>query len=377
MARGVAPARTPSQPIPGPHDVAVILHTSGTTALPKRVPRTHNSLVAVARAVSGATHLTPGDVLLLTAGIQQNMGLEDLLVALLNGGSCVVMPGFDPRAYPVWLQDYRPTWTILSPAELNLLLDHAAGAGREYVAGPDARLRAIGAGAQAMTPGTLARAERSLRAPVLPGYGMTETGNITKSGLDARDRRDGSCGRSWGIAIRVIDEYGSDVAPGATGEVVVRGPTVFSGYLDDPAANAAAFLPGGWFRTGDQGFLDGDGFLYLTGRVSELINRGGEKISPLEVDQALASHPAVASAAAFSVPDVRLGEDVVAAVVLKPGAMATPRELRRWMLDRLSPFKVPRRIWFVASLPQTPTGKVRRGVLADRFLNEETGGQCQ
>jgi oxalate---CoA ligase len=360
------------RPTTAPQHIAVILHTSGTTALPKRVPRTHASFTAAARMARDAARLTPDDVLLLTSGIHHNMGLADFLVALLNGGSCVITPSFDPRKYPGWLHEHRPTWTAMTPAELNLLLEHAAASGQESVAGPESRLRVVLAEAQAMTTGTRERAERSLRTPVLSGYGMTETGNITKVGPDEQDRREGSCGRSWGVAIRIVDETGRDAAPGMSGEVVVSGSTIFSGYLDDPEANAAAFLPDGWFRTGDHGYLDDDGFLYLTSRLSEMINRGGEKIAPVEVDQVLASHPAVAAAAAFPVPDARLGEDIAAAIVLKPGAASTPRELRRWMLDRLSPFKVPRRIWIVEALPQTPTGKVQRRVLADRFLNEAT-----
>jgi acyl-CoA synthetase (AMP-forming)/AMP-acid ligase II len=363
--------RHTSRPSTSPQHVAVILHTSGTTALPKRVPRSHGSYATAIRVARDSTHLTPGDVLLLTASAHHNLGLADLLAALLSGGSCVVTGGFDPRAYPRWLQEYRPTWAVLTPAELNLLLDHAAASGREFVAGPDSRLRLVRAEAQAMAPGTIAQAERSLRAPMLGGYGMTEAGNITKFAPD-EPRREGSCGRSWCLAIRIVDASGRDVGPGAVGEVVVRGPTVFAGYLDDPEASAAVFLPGGWFRTGDRGYLDDDGFLYLTGRISETINRGGEKIAPEEVDQVLAGHPAVAAAAVFPVPDRRFGEDMVAAVVLKPGATVSQRDLRKWMLARMSPFKVPRRIWIVTALPQTATGKVQRGVLADRFLREAT-----
>jgi oxalate---CoA ligase len=363
------PTRLTSRPATSPQDVAVILHTSGTTSLPKRVPRTHGSYATAVRVARDSTRLTADDVLLLTAGAHHNLGLADLLAALLSGGSCVVTGGFDPRAYPRWVQEYLPTWTVLTPAELNLLIDYAAASGREVVAGPGSRLRLVRAEAQALSPETIARAERSLRAPVLSGYGMTEAGNITKFAPD-EPRREGSCGRSWCLAIRIVDASGRDEAPGVAGEVVVRGPTVFAGYLDDPEATAAAFLCDGWFRTGDRGYLDNEGYLYLTGRLSETINRGGEKIAPEEIDQALASHPAVASAAVFAVPDARLGEDIVAAVVLKLGATATPRELRGWMLDLLSPFKVPRRIWIVEDLPQTATGKVKRGVLADRFLHE-------
>jgi acyl-CoA synthetase (AMP-forming)/AMP-acid ligase II len=374
------PARLIGWPAADPRHVAVILHASGTTALPKRVPRTHGSITAAARVARASTLLTPDDVLLLTAGFHHSLGLADFLAALLNGGSCVVTGGFDPRAYADWLDAHRPTWSVLTPAQLDLLLDHAAATGREVIAGPESRLRAVRAEAQAMTPGTLQRAERSLRAPVLTGYGMTETGNIAKFGPHD-ERREGSCGRSWGIAIRIVDESGQDVAPGATGEVVVRGPTVFAGYLDDPAATAAAFLPGGWFRTGDSGHLDEDGYLYLTGRVHETINRGGEKIAPAEVDRVLASHPAVANAAVFAVPDARLGEDIVAAVVLKPGQTASQRELRAWMLGQLTRFKVPRRVWIVASLPLTPTGKVRRGALSALYLaksmEDRAGGHAR
>jgi acyl-CoA synthetase (AMP-forming)/AMP-acid ligase II len=145
---------------------------------------------------------------------------------------------------------------------------------------------------------------------------------------------------------------------------VVRGPAVFSGYLDDPEANAAAFLPGGWFRTGDVGYLDEDGFLYLQGRTSEIINRGGENIAPAEIDRVLQSHPAVEEGAVFGVPDARFGEDLVAAVVIRPGMRVTPRTLRAWMLDRLSPSRLPRRIWMVEALPRTQTGKVQRRELA-------------
>lgn len=368
---GTVRRRERARPTTAPHDIAVILHTSGTTALPKRVPRTHANIIAGARVAREAVQLTPDDVLLLTASVHHNMGLADFLVTLLNGASCVVTLGFDPLAYPDWLREFQPTWTVLTPSELMLLLDNGDVSDRRRIGGTKSHLRAVGAEAQAMLPGTLERAERCLGAPVLCGYGMTETGNITRFGVGER-RREGSCGRSWGIAIRVIDDALQDVAPCTAGEVVVRGPTVFSGYLDEPMATAAAFLNGGWFRTGDTGYLDDEGFLYLVGRSSETINRGGEKIAPLEVDLALARHSAVAAAAVFPVPDARLGEDIVAAVVVKPEAKTSPRALRAWLLERLAPFKVPRRIWFVDDIPRTATGKVLRGALTEQFLAATT-----
>jgi acyl-CoA synthetase (AMP-forming)/AMP-acid ligase II len=351
-----------------PEHVAVIQHTSGTTALPKRAPRTHGSYCVSIRVARESLRLTPDDVLLLTASTHNNLGLADLLAALLNGGTCVVTGGFDPQTYPSLLRKHRPTWAVLTPYELALLLDQAGAAGQGDFAGSESRLRAVLAEAQAIPAAMRERAECQLQAPVLTGYGMTETGNIARFGLDDLNRREGSCGRSRCLAIRIVDAAGHEVAPGAAGEIVVSGPTLFSGYLDDADATAAAFLPDGWFRTGDCGYLDQDGFLFLTGRIAETINRGGENIAPAEVDAVLARHPAVAEAAVFPIPDERLGEDLVAAVVLRSGVTASPRAVRQWLLGRLSPHKVPRRIWIVDTLPRTSTGKVVRQALSDRYL---------
>ena len=352
-----------------PETVAAILHTSGTTGLPKRVPRDHRSFVVAARAARETTGLTPDDVALLVGGVYTNAGLSNMLFALLTGGSCVVAPGFDPAQVPDWIAGHRPTWALLNATELNLILDVAARTGRPPLPGSGSRLRSIRAGSQPMTPGTAERAEAFLGAPVVEGYGMSEASNIAKSGPRRDDRRPGSCGRpvSGTVEVRILDEADADVAPGVTGAVVVRGPTVFSGYLEDPAANAAAFTPDGWFRTGDLGCLDGDGFLYLKGRQSEIINRGGEKIAPAEIDRVLQGHPAIAEAAVFAVPDSRFGEDLVAAVVPHATGHVAAREVRTWMLERLSPSKTPRRIWMVESLPRTASGKVQRGELARRW----------
>jgi acyl-CoA synthetase (AMP-forming)/AMP-acid ligase II len=356
----------------GPDDIAVILHTSGTTGFPKRVPRSHRSYVAAARAARDCTNLTSHDVALVTSGLYTNMGLAAIFAALFNGGSCVVTQGFDQAAYPTWLEAYQPTWAVSTYTELTMILDAANAAGREVVA-LRSRLRAVRTGAQPLAPGIAERAERGLRAVIFDGFGMTEASYITGSGPGTEDRRPGSCGRpSTGAAIRILDQEGEDAPAGTAGEIVIRGPTLFAGYLDDPAANAAAFLPGGWFRTGDLGYLDEKGYLYINGRLNELINRGGEKIAPVEVDHALLSHPAVADAAAFAVPDARLGEDVVAAVVLEPGSEVTARQLRAWLLDRLNRHKAPRRIWIMERIPRTATGKIQRGELTRRW-NEERG----
>jgi oxalate---CoA ligase len=362
---GLLPARDPDS-------IAVLLHTSGTTADPKRVLRPHRTYIAAARAAAICTDLTPADVGLLINRLHTNGGVSNLFASLCSGGCCVAAPGFDPQVMPGWLAEHQPTWFVTTPTELTLLLDAADTAGRETIVGPASRLRAVRLGAQPMAPGLIERAERALRAPVFDGYGMTEASYITGSGPTTRERRTGSCGPPLNSEIRVLDGHGRNLPPGTSGEIIIRGDTLFPGYLDDPAANAAAFLAGGWFRTGDLGHVDADGYLFLSGRANELINRGAEKISPVEVDQALLTHPAVAEAAVFAIPDARMGEDIVAAVVLEPGQTVAARELRDWLLQRLSPFKVPRRIWHVESLPRTSTGKVQRGELARRW-HEERG----
>lgn len=354
-----------------PASIATILHTSGTTGLPKRVPQSHRTFVAGTRSACPRLGLTPDGVLLLTPALHTISGPVNLLAALMNGGSCVIAPGLVPGEFHHWRDDHQPTWLVITATELDLILDASAVTGAEAVAETRSRL-CLFVGGQRLPPGMAEHAEQQLCVEVLERYGMSEAPYIAWNGPQAADRRAGSCGRPLSAQVRILTEAGEAVAPGTPGEIVVRGSTLFPGYLDDPGANAAAFLPDGWFRTGDLGYLDADGFLFLNGRIKELINRGGEKIAPGEVDRVLQSHSAVAEAATFGVPDARLGEDIVAAVVLEPDMNPSSRELRRWMLDRLSPFKAPRRIWFVDDLPRTATGKVQRGELARRWSEEGT-----
>jgi acyl-coenzyme A synthetase/AMP-(fatty) acid ligase len=212
---------------------------------------------------------------------------------------------------------------------------------------------------------------KQLGAQILMSYSSSEAGGIAMALPPPAVHKPGSAGQPV-QDVRIVDATGNSLEPETVGEIVVRGPQVFAGYLDDPTVNAASFFPGGWLRTGDLGYLDADGYLFVRGRVNELINRGGEKIAPLEVDRVLLAHPAVSAAATFAIPDDLLGEDIAAAVVLVEGREASRRELRRWMVDQLAPSKVPRRIWFVDNLPRTATGKVQRRDLSRRF--SDTGG---
>lgn len=354
---------------PGPHhppaadDVALVLRSSGTTGPPKLVPITQRSIVSTCRTIMEMRGINPADRYLCPARMVYSQGFVSLTTSLFAGASLLSIPELDLNAMPRWLEELRPTYLSTTPAVLRALVADRSGL-RDQLR--QLRLRCIHCTASGVAAAEIEELEEQIGAPIRNGYGMTEATAVAGERFEGFRRVPGAVGPLWS-EVRIVDEAGNQLQPGQDGEIVVRGPRVFSGYLDDPAANAVAFFPGGWFRTGDLGFLDEAGFLHLTGRLGEVINRGGEKIVPREVDDVLISHPAVAEAAVFPVPDGLLGQDIVAAVILTPGMSATARELRSWMLDRLSTYKVPRRIWMVDTLPRTPTGKVQRGVLAQRW----------
>jgi acyl-CoA synthetase (AMP-forming)/AMP-acid ligase II len=369
ITREETQARTPNRMTwSRPQDIAVVLHTSGTTGTPKRVPHTHHLFIEDGKDHRDLFGLSPQDRVPAVESLTLPLGLFVLTKAIAAGAGLIFPDTTDlPRMWESIAAE-RPTWMYCSPGYLELL----ARLLRERPALPaPSSLRFVRVSSAPLSLEVCEELETRLGAPILPSYGTSEAGRITAVLPPPAPRKPGSAGRPV-QEVRIVADDGSDVGPGVAGEIWVRGPLVFAGYLDDPENNAAKFTADGWFRTGDLGYLDADGFFFLTGRINELINRGGTKIVPVEVDEALLDHPAVAEAAVFGVPDARLGEDIVAAVVLKPGLDATAREFRGWLLDRLSPHKVPRRIWFVAELPRTASGKVQRRVLADRFSNRQT-----
>jgi acyl-CoA synthetase (AMP-forming)/AMP-acid ligase II len=228
-------------------------------------------------------------------------------------------------------------------------------------------LRFLRSSSASLPAPVMAELERTFRAPVIEAYGMTEAAHqMASNPLPPRPRLPGSVGCPAGPEVAIMGEGGDLLPPGHTGEVVIRGPNVMSGYEANPEANARAFT-NGWFRTGDQGVLERDGYLRLTGRLKELINRGGEKFSPLEVDQVLMEHPAVEQVVTFAVPHAMLGEEVAAAVVLRDGEAASDQELREFVAARVAPFKVPRKILILREIPKGPTGKLQRIGLADKL----------
>jgi acyl-CoA synthetase (AMP-forming)/AMP-acid ligase II/acyl carrier protein len=353
---------------PPPDAIAMVLLTSGSTGKAKRVPLSHANVCTSARHVSRSMGLGLDDRCLSMWELYHIGGLVDLLLAPLDaGGTVIATAGFDARRFFDLLERDRPTWFQGVPATLSEIALHARRSGIDPRGSSLRLLRSVAA---ALPPALLSELETLFSVPVLQTFGMTEAGPlITSTALPPAERPAGSVGRSCGAELKIVAPDWVPVIDGAEGEVAIRGPNVFAGYEDDPAANAEAFRDG-WFRTGDLGRFDAAGHLYLTGRVKELVNRGGEKVNLREVDDALLRHPAIRDAAAFPVSHRTLGEDVAAAVVLQPGAAATPSELRAFVSGWLAAFKVPRSIIFRDALPRNALGKIDR-----RAIAKEAGGQ--
>jgi acyl-CoA synthetase (AMP-forming)/AMP-acid ligase II len=353
------PAAMPDGVARSPEDIALVLHSSGTTGKPRGIPRTHRNLLS---AVPNYVDWVGIDALarvLLTTPLTFGMGAHGLSATVCAGGA-VILSEAVPDAILGAVDRWRPTWGYVAVALLDAILTEAEESG--VSAPPGMRALSVSNMAPSSTLGE--RVAAVFGAPLLEGYGSGETGLI--AGSSAGRFSPGVLDRVYVDAIATVDAHGAPTAPGTPGEIVVQGPQVSSAYLGDPEATAQSFVSADTFRTGDIGILD-DGALRLAGRVKEIINRGGEKFAPAEIDATLLTHPAVAEAASFSLPDRRLGEEVAAAVVRRAGTDITERVLRRYAARRLAPAKVPRRIWFVDVLPRTVTGKVRRGELAKRF----------
>ncbi|MGA3081756.1 MAG: condensation domain-containing protein, partial [Terracidiphilus sp.] len=349
----------------GASDIALVLHTSGTTSRPKIVPLTHENLCVSAANIAQSLDLTASDRCLNIMPLFHVHGLVGaLLSSLCAGASVVCTPGYQATEFFNWLADIRPTWYTGVPTMHHGILMRAQ-ANRAILAAH--RLRFIRSCSAALAPKLMAELEEAFGAPVLEAYGMTEAAHqMSSNGLPPRPRKPGSVGRPTGVDIAIMNDAGALLQTGAEGEVVIRGRNVTRGYQNNPEANLKSFTDG-WFRTGDQGRFDSDGDLFLTGRIKELIVRAGEKIPPREIDEALLSHPAVEQALGFAAPDEALGERVAAAVVLKAGASVTELELREHAAGLLADFKVPDRIIFVAEIPKGPTGKQQRIGLAEKL----------
>ncbi|MDZ7959605.1 MAG: AMP-binding protein [Aulosira sp. DedQUE10] len=348
-------------------DIALVLHTSGTTVRPKIVPLTQANLYIAADIIKNALELEPNDCCLNVMPLFHVQGLFiSILASIASGGSVACAPGFDISQFFAWLQTMQATWYSSVPTIHQAVLNAAAHNNLDNIP----KLRFIRSGGAALPRPVMRALEELFQAPVLEGYGMTETGCIiTLNPLPPRQRKPGSVGIAPGLKLGIMDETGNLLPPYEIGEIVVQGGHVMLGYENNPEANQNSFT-NGWLRTGDQGYLDDEGYLFLTGRLKEQINRGGEKIAPREIDDILLDHPAVDQAVTFAVPHPTLGEDLAAAIVLRQNVTVTDKEIREFVATKLAGFKVPNQIVFVEDIPKGSTGKLQRIGLAQKLQKQ-------
>lgn len=346
-------------------DVALVLHTSGTTSRPKIVPLTQRNICASARHIAQSLDLTADDQCLNVMPLFHIHGLIAAVLASLEAGASITCtPGFNVLKFFGWLESHRPSWYTAVPTMHQAILSRAERNRAIIDAVP---LRFIRSSSASLPPQVMAEVEAAFNAPVIEAYGMTEAAHqMAANPLPPKERNAGTVGIPAGPEIAIMNTDNELLAVGAIGEVVIRGPNVTLGYRNNPAANAEAFSEG-WFRTGDQGVIDADGYLRLTGRLKEIINRGGEKISPREVDEVLLDHPDVEQVVTFALPHAKLGEAVAAAIVLRDGADGDEYALRQFAGERLAAFKVPEKILFLEEIPKGATGKLQRIGLADKL----------
>jgi oxalate---CoA ligase len=360
-----APATAANSGHAAADDVALVLHTSGTTSRPKIVPLSHTNLLASAANIVRTLSLSPEDRCLNIMPLFHIHGLvAAVLASLAAGGSVFCTPGFNALRFFAWMEEARPTWYTAVPTMHQAILGRAGRNADVIAAHP---LRFIRSSSASLPASVFAEMERVFGCPVIEAYSMTENAHqMTSNQLPPGKRKPGSVGVAAGPEVAIMSPDGRLLPAGEIGEVVTRGPNVTRGYENNPKANAEAFAHG-WFHTGDQGVMDAEGFLRITGRLKEIINRGGEKIAPLEVDEVLMTHPAVHQAVTFAMPHDKLGEDVAAAIVLKEGATASERDIREFAAVRLADFKVPRRVVIVPEIPKGATGKLQRIGLAAKL----------
>ncbi|KAF2320400.1 hypothetical protein GH714_027399 [Hevea brasiliensis] len=342
-----------------PSDVALFLHTSGTTSRPKGVPLTQLNLASSVRNIKAVYKLIESDSTVIVLPLFHVHGLVAGLLSSLGAGAAVALPAAGRFSASTFWKDmlkYNATWYTAVPIHQIILDRHFSNPESVYP-----KLRFIRSCSASLAPSILARLEETFGAPVLEAYAMTEATHLMSSNPLPEDgpHKPGSVGKPVGQEMAILDENGVAQEANATGEVCIRGPNVTKGYKNNPEANKVAFQFG-WFHTGDVGYLDSDGYLHLVGRIKELINRGGEKISPIEVDAVLLSHPDITQAVAFGVPMTN--------TVKREGSNIDEAEVLRYCKKNLAAFKVPKKVFITDSLPKTASGKIQRRIVAEHFL---------
>jgi oxalate---CoA ligase len=348
-----------------PDDTSMVLHTSGTTSKPKIVPLSQRNLCASAGSIGRTLAFVPTDCGLNIMPLFHIHGLIAGVLAPLAAGSQVFCtPGFNALKFFAWMDEARPTWYTAVPTMHQAIVSRASKNADVIARHP---LRFMRSSSSSMPPQVIRELEMVFHAPLIEAYGMTEaTHQMTSNPLPPVARKPGTVGQAAGPEVAIMSSDGGLLPAGGVGEIVIRGANVTAGYENNPAANAEGFA-NGWFRTGDQGTMDAEGYVSITGRLKEIINRGGEKISPREVDEILMDHPAVAQVVCFGMPHAKLGEEVAAVVVLREGQGATERELAAFVATRAADYKVPKKILFMDEIPKGATGKLQRIGLAQKL----------
>lgn len=348
-----------------PDDVALILHTSGTTSRPKIVPLSHKNVCASAKNIVDTIALKENDGCMNIMPLFHIHGLiAAVLTSLRAGARIYCTPGFNALKFFNWLDDAKPTWYTAVPTMHQAILARASRSADIIKATP---LRFIRSSSSSLPPQVMAELVETFNAPVIEAYGMTEAAHqMASNPLPPRAQKPGTVGLAAGPEVEIMNEVGDLLARGDIGEIVIRGENVTAGYENNPKANAENFT-NGWFRTGDQGVMDDEGYLSITGRLKEIINRGGEKISPREVDEVMMDHPAVQQCVTFAMPHPKLGEEVAAAVVLREGQNADEAEIRRFVAEHMADFKVPKKLLILDEIPKGATGKLQRIGLAEKL----------
>jgi acyl-CoA synthetase (AMP-forming)/AMP-acid ligase II len=349
-----------------PDDVALVLHTSGTTGRPKAVPLTHANLTRTIKNVGDTYKLTKKDRTYLVMPLFHVHGLlAGFLAPLGSGGSVIVPAKFSAGEFWNDFSAYHANWYTAVPTIHQILL-------KSPQPSPIPNIRFIRSCSSPLSPKVFHDIEKAFNAPVLEAYAMTEAAHqMTSNPLPPAKRVPGSVGIGQGVDVRILDASGAEVPQGSEGEISIRGSNVTPGYLNNPSANESSFTNDGFFRTGDQGKKDEDGYIYITGRIKELINKGGEKISPIELDNVLAQHPAIGEAVSFAMEDEHYGQDIGVAVVVKESSKLTAEELTEWMTAKVAKFKVPKKVYFTNIMPKTATGKIQRKNVAEAMLKQD------
>ncbi|KAF7550162.1 hypothetical protein G7046_g8099 [Stylonectria norvegica] len=349
-----------------PDDTALILHTSGTTSRPKVVPLSHRNLTRTMHNIEQTYQLTSKDRTMLVMPLFHVHGLLcGLLAPLYTGGSLIVPPKFSAGDFWIDFIAHEANWYTAVPTIHQILL-------KNPVPHPKPEIRFIRSCSSPLSPTVFQQLEETYGAPVLEAYAMTEAAHqMTSNPLPPLKRKPGSVGIGQGVDVRILDDEGKELSQGSEGEICIKGENVTKGYLNNPSANASNFHKNGYFRTGDNGKKDEDGYVIITGRIKELINKGGEKISPIELDNVLTRHPKVGDAVSFAIPDDFYGQEIGVAIVVKSGEKLTAEELKAWVAERSAKFKVPKKVYFTDVMPKTATGKIQRRIVAETMLKQD------